>query len=1114
MDHQRRASTGPLPKIAAMGFATLCLSANLLAEPPLPDPATGGKEGGPLCVLMLKGQVQIGFGQQPPLDPIYLKHLDKLGFRVVEARDFQPLTRDYLRQFNCVVYINPSPYASGAYFDPASWQGGMHMLTVRKNVSLLHDYAKGGGGVLFVPAVEECGMRWIASHKELLAPYGLEPECAQVRDLKHAFLVDKVINAVPLHYSWTEAIAKHPATEGVKRIYYPTHVMRWDDNYTTIPLFPRDEAWTVLARGMPSSVSGWSNSSIYDPNLAYPTAKGWEAPPIAVCREYEKGRVAAIGINHFHLFYFAYAKGPHANGKGFWEDYFGPTDGMIAEKGDGKTPSDCWRLLDNLYRWLSVPAGTSAMGGYDPEKGVKIPPIPEPLVPNVSAVWAGHDPMVTGPIRPMRVLVGARTSLSDGKGTVAECASAAKAAGYDVVCFTETFERLQPEDWPAFVAECGRLSDAETVLVPGVDSEDALGNRFLLVGLRWYPRHHLLDETGKKLVRTGHMTLGVGEVMPIGARPGHMAKVREKGCLPHDLYSHTIGFAVATYRDGKQVDDGRPAYEWQLFNASHPVPVAVHEVYSPDAVASAARTGLQNFVNSDTPANAAFYYHQGTACFGGNPTRHYLSSGPLIDSCGMDDWQSPHWRVTLKAHGEAPITEVRVRDQRDLYRRFAPNTKQIELGWSGDLGAQHWFLVELRDAAGGRALLGGIRTLPERSFVRCGDRQNWFGGLHATVLNYTGRMRCLPSRGPRANLSFPGVELPHHLCPRLQLPYNGPGWTITEYAISHTYVPGAPVPGTDSYPIFNAMPLGPFAGKIRYRMLPFIPGKGRVTPSFIAVEVTATLKANLEPEGKLWPIIGSYGGEPKYLYTDPATGDRVEGTLEKEGFIDLPSGGAIGNVLALSPLRASGNGRIGLPAPDDGRELPAGTTFSGAFAAIRPDQAAGIRQSMGFDGPTPYTIEIARGKLERVAMHVVLSARDHGVSGRVKGATIPHWWVGTNDIPLLMKGANPAWPIGLWRSDTGAIQSFGVFEGEALGRLDVTKDCDFYFGNLLTASAPELRLAFVSDWTQEGATIEVHNPTDRPMRARIRSTKAIRGRRRIKWSGKIAPGTSLLVQVP
>ena len=26
----------------------------------------------------------------------------------------------------------------------------------------------------------------------------------------------------------------------------------------------------------------------------------------------------------------------------------------------------------------------------------------------------------------------------------------------------------------------------------------------------------------------------------------------------------------------------------------------------------AARTGLQNYVNSDTPAHAAYYYHQGT----------------------------------------------------------------------------------------------------------------------------------------------------------------------------------------------------------------------------------------------------------------------------------------------------------------------------------------------------------------------------------------------------------------------------------------------------------------------------------------------------------------------
>jgi hypothetical protein len=109
------------------------------AAAPLPDPATGGKGGGPLSLLMLKGHVQVGFGEQPPLDVEYLKRLRGQGYVVAEALDFQPLTIDYLKQFNAVIYIYPSPYAGGSYFEPAGWVGGVHMLTVRKNADLLQE---------------------------------------------------------------------------------------------------------------------------------------------------------------------------------------------------------------------------------------------------------------------------------------------------------------------------------------------------------------------------------------------------------------------------------------------------------------------------------------------------------------------------------------------------------------------------------------------------------------------------------------------------------------------------------------------------------------------------------------------------------------------------------------------------------------------------------------------------------------------------------------------------------------------------------------------------------------------------------------------------------------
>lgn len=80
-----------------------------------------------------------------------------------------------------------------------------------------------------------------------------------------------------------------------------------------------------------------------------------------------------------------------------------------------------------------------------------------------------------------------------------------------------------------------------------------LDNRFLIVGHNQRIRSHILTEDGKRLMWTGHMLLGMGDVLPVAARPQRLATVRAKGALPPDLYSHCPGVAIATYRGGHQL---------------------------------------------------------------------------------------------------------------------------------------------------------------------------------------------------------------------------------------------------------------------------------------------------------------------------------------------------------------------------------------------------------------------------------------------------------------------------------------------------------------------------------------------------------------------------------
>lgn len=148
----------------------------------LPDPATGGKDDGPVDILILRGHAEMNFGKQPPLDETYQKKLQEAGFRVTTApysgdmavAEWKPLSLEYLRQFNVVVYLNPSPAYGGGYFDAAFWRGGPYLLQVRENWETLRQYVEAGGGLFIVPALEELCMRTSSSHQRLFQLFDMD----------------------------------------------------------------------------------------------------------------------------------------------------------------------------------------------------------------------------------------------------------------------------------------------------------------------------------------------------------------------------------------------------------------------------------------------------------------------------------------------------------------------------------------------------------------------------------------------------------------------------------------------------------------------------------------------------------------------------------------------------------------------------------------------------------------------------------------------------------------------------------------------------------------------------------------------------------------------------
>ncbi len=184
----------------------------------------------------------------------------------------------------------------------------------------------------------------------------------------------------------------------------------------------------------------------------------------------------------------------------------------------------------------------------------------------------------------------------------------AKKAGYALIVFTETFDKLSRDAWEKLVVQCRQYTTDDFVSLPGYDIMDPDGNHMVLVAPPEYPRASWLSADGKRLVKTQMVNLLFYNHMVVAHRPG-------AGPLPYQRLKHFQGLTVYTYRDGKLADDGLKAYQWTVESGSNPHPIVVHEMYHPSEVSTAAKQGFQQLMPSDTVRNAAAYFRIGTPHF-------------------------------------------------------------------------------------------------------------------------------------------------------------------------------------------------------------------------------------------------------------------------------------------------------------------------------------------------------------------------------------------------------------------------------------------------------------------------------------------------------------------
>ncbi len=1098
------------------------------------------------------------------LDAQVKQQLEGRGCRLQVVSAVEPLSMEALRGYHTVVLVGLDDYGGGEYYSP----GGTSLDTVARNIAVLHEYVEAGGGLVVVPNIG--GTDMAATYNEFFAPWKLRLGCETVRDPASALATNSA-------YCWSRTIARHPATAGVHALAYPSLLMRWDDQYPLVPLVPDDAAWTVLARGEKTSRGMRSLSGgIWADGIA------GKAPVLAAVREAGKGRVAVVGLNPYYLLTHAYS-----TAGGIGEMSVGALAGIAYSRGDGQTPSDWGILTANLLHWTAEAGARAGFGGAEgpwksqlahmPWAPYPDAPIPDGLVMDwahrqpaqtwrehlpVPGSWRGQyfwdsipDPRVIAPQQMNKVLIGARSAYSDGSGTVAEWAAAAKAAGYKVLVFTERFENLNPTNWPCIMADCEANSSQDFVCLQGFDIADSYGNRFLVMGSVNFPSPGILTKDGKAIDESNRFSLSFARHLVSFHRPGTSA-------LSTELLRHFQAISVYTYaeRDGKfaLVDNGLPSYHWELQAAGNPVPIAVHEMTKPGQVATNSTLGFQLIVPSQDARDATRYFRSGMSHFFENPQRYFITEGPIIDhwtiinpEIGPPELNRDHFRAVVGATAgdtNATIAEAVLFDREGIERRWTPKSVSFTESVDGDLGYQRYFMMIVTDSKGRRAISPALRTVPQGYYQRCSDRQNFFGtaitysGIWAGTSDFNYYLPQVPSPFHNETLHPYGGLLPgENLANKFLFPFASGPITFTDMLVDERYRLDTRY-GMDSWKLHNTMPTRTYELYARVGIWNDMVTSNRpagmdpYNSRLVDVEATVRLREPVQPPTVLFPIIHTVPGNAAYSYRD---GDRlVVSNLNGNAgaLLDLPAGATLGTFVLLSPMTVSGRGDLGWRS-ETYRVLPRGTEWRCHYlhvAGLSPDW----RAALAAGGEPPWSLALTQGTQDRGPGPIRLHAQDNGVVGQLKaGGAIKL-------LPVTVSGLNANWPAALWTPgkylhghQAGAVSAprkmadvpvfpgtiltngetvlnhIGIRDGVAYATLDNSADTAFFVGHTLTATDPALKLAF-RYWTKTAAGLEVHNPTAQPIKARIASPAAITDRLRVDLTVEVPPGTTLRRDLP
>lgn len=646
-----------------------------------------------------------------------------IGFGLAEWQVFfgdqtEPTrTLNLLRQFNVMVIDTPFDFSIRELGDKERKTAGIARQALETYLN------EGGSALIVLQAVRYPGDMDQDYANLVLEGLGVKMLHEGVFDQQRAFRTPIATVFQPEGFFWTENVTPgHPVTEGVKRLALPQYHNGMTPGVVTPQLSPE---WQVLVRGEQSAQSYVVTREHVTDYKQVGTYQS--APPIVAVRSFGKGRVMVFSVP----------------ARSVYTNYGVPGWNMIVESAGNAAanlPSDGGKLVLNGLKWLSETSKDNPALGT-----LKTEPAPKIQFP-ASVEWDKNQ--FPEPTKGVRGVLGAKTALSDGTGTVADYVAAAKAAGLSFIVFNESLEKMTPQKLDQLKADCKAASTDSFYACPGLEFSDDLANRWAIWGDRViFPQaqfNRAYGETNEKRPPLqqwdGSVMHNPGQYWEYCAYAPNMLltykNLRAKGAHPANMWWF---YRVPPYvYDGdKLVEDQFGEWLWALRDVRHLNPASYTRLTAPSQVAAAAgvcATGASSLANARDWLN--------TRC--GNfihPANAYVTGGPTVEQwAGINSQHDIPFSVRGKQRARARfqvsspdgIREVIVHNcDYGVVRRFlgkGQTTFAQEFNLVHD--RDHTLTLEVIDNKGRRAVSDKLFLWSYKmSLERCGDNLNFLNGI-------------------------------------------------------------------------------------------------------------------------------------------------------------------------------------------------------------------------------------------------------------------------------------------------------------------------------------------------------------------------------------------------